>query len=50
MAERLSKDIADGAVLTPGELLKRLQGVVVGSNPLIDLPHSGRKALLSGTA
>jgi hypothetical protein len=40
---RLWNDVADSAVLTPGELLKRVQ-VVVGSGPLIDLPHSGRYA------
>ena len=29
--------VADGAVLTSGELLLRVAGVAIGSNPLIDL-------------
>ena len=41
-AERISTYVADGAGLTAGESLSRVQGVVVGSNPLIDLPHCGR--------
>jgi hypothetical protein len=39
--ERVSNDIADGAVLAPGEVLQRVQGVFVARNPLIELPHSG---------
>lgn len=34
-----TSDVVDGAVLTPGELLWRVQGVV--ANSLINLPHSG---------
>jgi hypothetical protein len=40
-AEHISNNVVDGAILTPGELPLRVQGVVGGPNPLIDLPHSG---------
>jgi hypothetical protein len=42
-AECISNDVADGVVLTDGELPCPAQGVVVGSNPPIDLPRSGRR-------
>jgi hypothetical protein len=35
---RFSNDFADVAVLTPGELLSRVQVPSSGANPLIDLP------------